>query len=184
MELAGEKRFSIITGANMAGKSTYLRTVGINMLLAMRGLPVPVKKMTIKPTKIFTSMLSADSLGENESYFFNELKRLRQMTDRLETDEPHFIILDEILKGTNSIDKARGSRRFMQKLLKLPAKGLIATHDLSLCKLSDEHPGVIENTKFEVRFDGDELAFDYKLENGVCENMNASFLLQKMGLSE
>jgi DNA mismatch repair ATPase MutS len=184
LELTGQKRFSIITGANMAGKSTYLRMVGINMVLAMRGLPVPVKEMAIKPTKIFTSMLSADSLGENESYFFNELKRLRQMTDRLEAGEPNFIILDEILKGTNSIDKAQGSRRFMEKMLKLPAKGLIATHDLSLCKLSDEHTGVIENTKFEVRFDGDELAFDYKLEKGVCENMNASFLLKKMGLSE
>lgn len=184
LHITGSKRFFIITGANMAGKSTYLRTVGTNLVLAMRGLPVHVAAMRFKPTRLFTSMLAADSLGDNESYFFNELKRLRQMTDKLEAGEPLFVILDEILKGTNSVDKAEGSKKFMEKLLKLPVKGLIATHDLSLCKLSDSHPREIENKKFEVRFDGDELAFDYKLESGVCQNMNASFLLKKMGLTD
>ncbi len=184
MQIAGHKRFFIITGANMAGKSTFLRTVGINFLLSLRGLPVNVSSMTIRPTHLFTSMLAADSLGDNESYFFNELKRLRQMVDKLENNQPLFVILDEILKGTNSVDKAEGSRRFMEKLLNLPVKGLIATHDLSLCNLSSEHPEEIENKKFEVRFDGDELVFDYKLEAGICQNMNASFLLRKMGLTE
>jgi len=184
MSIMDSQRFYIITGANMAGKSTYLRTIGTSLLLAMRGLPVHATSMRFKPTQLFTSMLSADSLGDNESYFFNELKRLRQMTDRLEAGEPLFVILDEILKGTNSVDKAEGSRRFMEKLLTLPVKGLIATHDLSLCELSDAHPKEIENKKFEVRFAGDELAFDYKLESGVCQNMNASFLLKKMGLTD
>src|SRR5690554_181261 len=184
MDISGLKRFYIITGANMAGKSTYLRAIGTSLLLAMRGLPVHARSMRFKPTQLYTSMLAADSLGDNESYFFNELKRLRQMTDRLEAGEPLFVILDEILKGTNSVDKAEGSRRFMEKLLTLPVKGLIATHDLSLCNLSDVHPQEIVNKKFEVRFAGDELAFDYKLESGVCENMNASFLLKKMGLTE
>lgn len=176
-------RFIIITGANMAGKSTYLRAVGTTLLLAMRGLPVNAKEMRFKPTKIFTSMLSADSLGENASYFFNELSRLRQMITVLENDEPLFVILDEILKGTNSIDKAEGSKQFMKKLLTLPVKGLIATHDLSLCKLSDSYPEKITNRKFEVGFENEELVFDYKLEEGVCQNMNASFLLKKMGLT-
>ncbi|NEN23612.1 hypothetical protein G3O08_08870 [Cryomorpha ignava] len=184
LQIANSKRFFIITGANMAGKSTYLRTIGTNLILAMRGLPVNVSAMRFKPTQLFTSMLAADSLGDNESYFFNELKRLRQMTDKLEAGQPLFVILDEILKGTNSVDKAEGSKKFMEKLLKLPVKGLIATHDLSLCNLSELHPQEIENKKFEVRFDGDELAFDYKLESGVCQNMNASFLLKKMGLTE
>lgn len=184
MSITGSQRFYIITGANMAGKSTYLRAIGTSLLLAMRGLPVHAASMRFKPTQLFTSMLAADSLGDNESYFFNELKRLRQMTDRLEAGEPLFVILDEILKGTNSVDKAEGSRRFMEKLLTLPVKGLIATHDLSLCNLSDVHPQEIENKKFEVRFAGDELAFDYKLESGVCQNMNASFLLKKMGLTD
>ena len=184
LHITESQRFYIITGANMAGKSTYLRAIGTSLLLAMRGLPIHAASMRFKPTQLFTSMLSADSLGDNESYFFNELKRLRQMTDRLEAGEPLFVILDEILKGTNSVDKAEGSRRFMEKLLTLPVKGLIATHDLSLCKLGDVHPEEIENKKFEVRFAGDELAFDYKLESGVCQNMNASFLLKKMGLTD
>ncbi len=184
LELSGQRHFSIITGANMAGKSTYLRTVGTNLILAMRGLPVPVASLAFRPSPLFTSMLSADSLGDNESYFFNELKRLRQMSDRLEAGEFHFVILDEILKGTNSVDKAHGSRRFMEKLLRLPAKGIIATHDLSLCELADAHPEEVQNNKFEVRFENGELAFDYKLERGICQNMNASFLLKKMGLSD
>ncbi len=177
-----EMRFSIITGANMAGKSTYLRTVGITLLLAMRGLPVPVTSMRYKPQRIFTSMLTTDSLGDSESYFFSELKRLRDLMDRLEKGEAYFVILDEILKGTNSVDKARGSKRFMEKLLKMPAKGLIATHDLSLCELETAFPAQIQNKRFEIEFQGDELVFNYKLDSGVCENMNASFLLARMGL--
>jgi hypothetical protein len=182
LSLTDPARFNIITGANMAGKSTWLRTVGLNLVLAMRGLPVPVQSMRFTPVQIYTSMLATDSLGDNESYFFSELKRLRQMTDALETGKAHFVILDEILKGTNSIDKAEGSKRFMQKLLSLPAKGLIATHDLSLCDLAEVYPGQVINQRFEVSFEGDELVFDYTLREGVCENMNASFLLRKMGL--
>ncbi len=178
------ERFMIITGANMAGKSTFLRMVGTNMLLAMRGLPIPVESMSFKAKRIFTSMLSADSLGENESYFFNELRRLRQMTDKLENGKALFVILDEILKGTNSIDKAEGSRKFIEKLLTLPVKGIIATHDLSLCDLGLEFPERVKNMKFEVGFKDDDLDFQYELESGICENMNASFLLKKMGLTE
>lgn len=183
-EIENNERFMIITGANMAGKSTFLRMVGTNMLLAMRGLPVPVESMSFRSTRIFTSMLSADSLGENESYFFNELRRLRQMTDKLENGESLFVILDEILKGTNSIDKAEGSRKFIEKLLNLPVKGIIATHDLSLCDLGIAFPEKVKNMKFEVGFKNDDLDFQYRLESGVCQNMNASFLLKKMGLTE
>lgn len=179
-----EQRFTIVTGANMAGKSTYLRMVGTTMILAMRGLPVPVEEFSYKPRKLYTSMLSADSLGENESYFFNELRRLRLMTDKLENGESLFVILDEILKGTNSKDKAEGSQRFIEKLLHLPVKGIIATHDLSLCDLGRQFPGRVKNMKFEVGFKDNDLDFQYKLEEGVCENMNASFLLKKMGLTQ
>ncbi len=182
LKLTAESRFVIITGANMAGKSTYLRMVGLNMVLAMRGLPVQAAAMRFRPVKIYTSMLATDSLGDNESYFFSELKRLRHMTDALETGAPHFVILDEILKGTNSVDKAEGSKRFLQKLLSLPAKGLIATHDLTLCTVKDMYPEEIMNQRFEVDFSDGELHFDYTLRDGVCENMNASFLLEQMGL--
>lgn len=178
-----EQGFMIVTGANMAGKSTFLRMVGTTMLLAMRGLPIPAEVVQFRPHRLFTSMLATDSLGENESYFFNELRRLRMMTDKLENGESLFVILDEILKGTNSKDKAEGSRRFIEKLLHLPVKGIIATHDLSLCQLGEEFPERVKNMKFEVGFKNDELHFEYMLEPGVCQNMNASFLLRKMGLT-
>jgi hypothetical protein len=182
--IEGDRRFIIVTGANMAGKSTFLRTVGTNLILAMNGLPVPVEEMRFKPTRIFTSMVTADNLGEGESYFFSELKRLKQLTSILEKGESLFVILDEILKGTNSVDKAEGSRLFMEKLLDLPARGLIATHDLSLCEMQADYPNKIFNHSFEVEFRKNELHFDYTLREGVCQNMNARFLLQKMGLTK
>ncbi len=182
--ISGERKFIIVTGANMAGKSTYLRTVGTNLLLAMNGLPVPAKLMRFCPTQIFTSMVTADNLGEGESYFFSELKRLKELTTHLEEGKSLFVILDEILKGTNSVDKAEGSRLFMEKLLDLPARGLIATHDLSLCEMQNDHPKAIKNYSFEVEFRNDDLYFDYRLREGVCQNMNARFLLERMGLTK
>ncbi len=183
------KQFAIITGANMAGKSTYLRTVGVLALMAMRGLPVTAGSMRMKPTRIYTSMLTTDSLGDHASYFFSELKRLRTLVDAIQSGQPHFVILDEILKGTNSVDKAEGSKLFMHKLLemKLPdgspaARGLIATHDLSLCAMAEEEPQRVENLSFEVEFEQGQLQFDYRLRKGVCQHMNASFLLKEMGL--
>jgi len=181
--ISEEGKLMIVTGANMAGKSTFLRTVGTNLILAMRGLPVSASAFRFRPTRIFTSMLTADSLGEGESYFFSELSRLKTMTDMLESGTALFVILDEILKGTNSVDKAEGSKLFVEKLLKLPAKGLIATHDLSLCEMESEHPKSITNRSFEVEFHNGELQFDYTLRDGVCRNMNARFLLRKMGLT-
>ena len=183
-DLDDAQKIAILTGANMAGKSTYLRMVGTSMLLAMRGLPVRAEKFEFSPRRIFTSMLTVDSLGDSESYFFSELKRLRQLVDRLEGGTECFVILDEILKGTNSKDKAEGSKLFVKKLLSLPMKGIIATHDLSLCDLQSEYPEKITNRKFEIHFNGDDLVFNYRVEPGVCQNMNASFLLRKMGLSE
>lgn len=174
--------FSIITGANMAGKSTFLRTIGINMMLAMTGAPVCASKYVFEPIQLFSSMRTSDSLSDQESYFFSELKRLKQIVDTLSEGKRLFIILDEILKGTNSKDKAEGSKQFMEKLLKTESLGIIATHDLSLCELENEFPKHITNYTFEVGFVNDELNFDYKLHKGICQNMNASFLLRKMGL--
>jgi DNA mismatch repair ATPase MutS len=183
-KVGGERKFVIVTGANMAGKSTYLRTVGTNLIMSMVGLPVPVTAMSFTPTKVFTSMVTADNLGEGESYFFSELKRLKELVDILEKDQYLFVILDEILKGTNSRDKAEGSQLFLEKLLDLPAYGLIATHDLSLCKIEEVHPKAIKNYSFEVEFRDGDLHFDYTLNEGVCQNMNARFLLQRMGLTK
>lgn len=175
-------QFLIITGANMAGKSTFLRTVSLQIVMANVGLPVCASKMLYSPIKLITSMRTADSLTDDESYFFSELKRLKFIVDEIKND-CYFIVLDEILKGTNSTDKAKGSRKFVEKLVASKSTGIIATHDLSLCKAADELPQV-QNFFFDAEIIDDELHFDYKFKKGVCQNMNASFLLKKMEIVE
>jgi hypothetical protein len=175
--------FLIITGANMAGKSTYLRTVGINFLLAQIGAPVCAGELTVYPANLVTSLRTSDSLLSNESYFFAELKRLKMIIDRLNEGEKLFIILDEILKGTNSIDKQKGSFALMKQLLAYNTCGIIATHDLSLGSLERHFPSQIKNYRFEADISGDTLTFSYQLREGIAQNMNASFLMQKMGIT-
>ena len=174
--------FLIITGANMAGKSTYLRTIGCNYILACIGAPVCCSSLEIYPAHLMTSLRTSDSLANNESYFFAELKRLQQILERLKNGEEMFIILDEILKGTNSLDKQKGSLALVKQLLKLKANGIIATHDLLLGELKQHFPDEISNHCFEADIQNDELTFSYKLREGVAQNMNACFLMQKMGL--
>lgn len=174
----------IVTGANMSGKSTFLRTVGLNFVLAMNGSKVFAERFVFKPTTLFTSMRTSDSLQDQESYFFNELKRLHVLVEKLEKGEPPFILLDEILKGTNSKDKAEGSYKFVEKLLTFDATAIIATHDLSLCALSDHYAHRVENLFFDVEIKEDDLAFDYQIRKGVCSNMNATFLMRKMGITD
>jgi len=172
----------IITGANMAGKSTFLRTVGVNFVLAMNGMPVCAKKFDFQNMELFSGMRTADSLKENESYFYAELKRLKYIIEKLKGGKPTFILLDEILKGTNSVDKAKGSWKFVEHLLKLEATGIVATHDLTLCNLEKDYPNDIKNKCFEVEIDEDKVNFDYKLRQGVTQNMNASLLMKQMGI--
>ncbi|MCK5637908.1 MAG: DNA mismatch repair protein MutS, partial [Flavobacteriaceae bacterium] len=172
------EQFFIITGANMAGKSTFLRTVSLSIVMANMGLPVCANKFEYSPIKLITSMRTSDSLADDESYFFSELKRLKFIVDEI-NDDNYFIILDEILKGTNSTDKAIGSKKFVQKLVASNSTGIIATHDLSLCEIEKDLEE-IKNYYFDAEIIDDELHFDYKLKNGICKNMNASFLLKKM----
>jgi hypothetical protein len=175
-----ESQFFIVTGANMAGKSTFLRTIALHIVMANVGLPVCAISSSYKPTKLITSMRTTDSLTDHSSYFFSELTRLKFIVDTItEKTAPYFVILDEILKGTNSTDKAIGSRKFVEKLVKLNATGIIATHDLSLTEIEGELEAV-KNYYFDAQIINDELYFDYKLKQGVCQNMNASFLLKKM----
>jgi len=174
---------NVITGANMAGKSTYLRTIGSNMLLAMIGAPVHALKFEFYPIQIVSSLRTTDSLMKNESYFYAEIKRLQMIVQRLRAGEELFVLLDEILKGTNSHDKEEGSKSLLKQLVKLNAVGIIATHDLSLGNLSQDYKGIIQNQCFEVDIINDQLSFDYKLRSGVAQNMNASFLLRKMGIT-
>ncbi len=173
-----KEQFFIITGANMAGKSTFLRTVSLQIVMANVGLPVYASAVEYSPIKLITSMRTTDSLTDDESYFFSELKRLKFIVDEIQTDR-YFIVLDEILKGTNSTDKAKGSRKFVERLVGSKSTGIIATHDLSLCEVAKKLPQ-IENHYFDAEIIDNELYFDYKFKEGICQNMNASFLLRKM----
>lgn len=177
-----KEQFFIITGANMAGKSTFLRTVSLQIVMANVGLPVCATKVEYAPIKLITSMRTTDSLTDDESYFFSELKRLKFIVDEVQNDT-YFIVLDEILKGTNSTDKAKGSRKFVERLVASKSTGIIATHDLSLCEVAKEL-SQIENHYFDAEIIDNELHFDYKFKDGICQNMNASFLLRKMEIVE
>lgn len=174
--------FLIITGANMAGKSTYLRTIGVNYLLACIGAPVCCERLKLYPNQLITSLRTSDSLSDNESYFFAELKRLKRIIDLLNQGQQLFIILDEILKGTNSMDKQKGSFDLIRQFMQLKANGIIATHDLLLGSLIKQFPEEIRNYCFEADIKGNELTFSYKLREGVAQNMNACFLMKKMGI--
>lgn len=174
--------FLIITGANMAGKSTYLRTIGVNYLLACIGAPVCCEKLKLHPNQLITSLRTSDSLSDNESYFFAELKRLKRIIDLLNQGQQLFIILDEILKGTNSMDKQKGSFDLIRQFMQLKANGIIATHDLLLGNLIKQFPEEIRNYCFEADIKENELTFSYKLREGVAQNMNACFLMKKMGI--
>ncbi|OUN81404.1 MULTISPECIES: hypothetical protein [unclassified Bacteroides] len=175
--------FLIITGANMAGKSTYLRTIGVNYLLACMGCPVCCESLTLYPAQLITSLRTTDSLSDNESYFFAELKRLKRIIDLLDEGQELFIILDEILKGTNSADKQKGSLDLIRQFMRLKADGIIATHDLLLGTLADQFPEYIRNYCFEADIKDNELTFSYCLREGVAQNMNACFLMRKMGIT-
>lgn len=174
--------FLIITGANMAGKSTYLRTIGVNYLLACIGAPVCCERLKLHPNQLITSLRTSDSLSDNESYFFAELKRLKRIIDLLNQGQQLFIILDEILKGTNSMDKQKGSFDLIRQFMQLKANGIIATHDLLLGSLIKQFPEEIRNYCFEADIKENELIFSYKLREGVAQNMNACFLMKKMGI--
>jgi DNA mismatch repair ATPase MutS len=172
----------IVTGANMSGKSTFLRTVGVNLLLAMCGAPVCAASMRFKPVEVFSNMRTTDSLFDDESYFFAELKRIKLMLDQLISGREMLIILDEILKGTNSVDKLSGSQKLIRRLIDQNAKAIIATHDLKLTDMEGEYPVKIQNRCFEIEIENNEMHFDYKLRPGTTSIMNATFLMQKMGI--
>jgi hypothetical protein len=182
IEISGWNQFRIITGANMSGKSTFLRTIGANLLLAMMGAPVFAKKLLFYPIEIHSSIRTNDSLAKRESYFYAELRRLREIIAELESGKQKLILLDEILKGTNSSDKQTGSIALIRQLMKYKLAGLFATHDLALGELVHHYPDNIRNLCFEIHITGERMEIDYKLSPGVCKNLNASFLMKNMGI--
>lgn len=172
----------VVTGANMAGKSTYLRSLGINMVLAYTGCPVCATQFSCGFMGLHSSMRTADSLKDEESYFLAEIKKLQQIVVEMESGKPMLILLDEVLKGTNTTDKKLGSIGLIQKAIKYPVRCFIATHDLSLGELEKEHKGAVVNYCFESYIKDMELSFDYTIRKGIATNMNASFLMKKMGI--
>ncbi len=178
----GKEQINLITGSNMAGKSTFLRSIGVNMVLAAMGSPVCADSLIFTPLKIMSSMRIKDNLEESTSTFYAELKKLKQIIDAVNENEPVFILLDEILRGTNSHDRHTGSRALIKQLLHHKASGILATHDLELANLENEFPATIHNYHFDVQVNADELYFDYKLKRGICHSMNASILMKKIGI--
>ncbi|CAN5227213.1 MutS family DNA mismatch repair protein [soil metagenome] len=172
----------LITGSNMAGKSTYLRSIGINTVLAMAGAPVCAITFTLSPVQIISSMRIADNLEESTSTFYAELKKLKAIIERVNAGDKIFILLDEILRGTNSLDRHTGSEALVKQLIKHKAACIIATHDVELAKLKDNYPSNILNFHFDAQVSNDELYFDYQLKTGVCESLNASILMKKIGI--
>ncbi len=175
-------QIAIVTGANMAGKSTFLRTIGGNMILAQSGNVVCSRYFAFQPMTLFTSMRTTDSLSKDTSYFHAELLRLQQLVNIAQQEDKVFIILDEMLKGTNSVDKLNGSLAFLKRILSYPISGLVATHDLALGELADDFPEHFFNVCFEIVHSGSQITYDYKLHPGISSNMNASILLKQMGL--
>lgn len=174
-------RFMILTGSNMSGKSTFLRSLGVNMVLAGVGAPVCAAKANIHALPVLVSMRLSDSLSDSESYFYAEIKRLKQIMDSLE-HERAFVLLDEILRGTNSDDKQAGTIEVVKKMVARKAIGAIATHDIEVCNTTAQYPTDLRNSCFEAQIVDNDLYFDYKLRDGICKNKSATFLMEKMGV--
>jgi DNA mismatch repair ATPase MutS len=180
--LKGKGHIAMITGSNMAGKSTFLRTIGINMALAFAGGPVCADSLSLTPTNVFSSMRTQDNLEENISSFYAELKRIHQLLETTEDKKPVFFLLDEILKGTNSYDRHLGAVSLVHQLADKNISGLISTHDIDLAK-ETAMGRKVTNFSFNSLIQGDEILFDYKLSPGICKSFNASKLMKKMGIN-
>ena len=179
---SGKGKAILVTGSNMSGKSTFLRTCGINTIMALAGAPVCASSFMVSHVRVHSSMRISDSLEDNISSFYAELRRLRSIISEAEKDPEMFLLLDEILRGTNSDDRYTGSVALIKQLTGYGSVTVVATHDLRLASLEKELPGNIENYHFDVKVSGEELFFDYKLTPGVCSSFNASLLMKKMGI--
>ncbi|MFT6866474.1 MAG: DNA mismatch repair ATPase MutS [Cyclobacteriaceae bacterium] len=179
--IAAKGNVDIITGSNMSGKSTFQRTVGVNMVLAQCGAPVDAESLKMSPTHIFTSMRTKDNLEEHTSSFYAELKRISKLLEATEKQSATFFILDEILKGTNSEDRHKGSIALAKKLSKRNTFGMISTHDLGLGQLAETEKWA-RNFSFNSEIEGDKIIFDYRLTEGICKSFNASKLMENMGI--
>ncbi|MGJ1269324.1 MutS-related protein [Sphingobacterium spiritivorum] len=179
---ANEHRIALVTGSNMAGKSTFLRTIGINAVLAYAGAPVCASSLELPIYKLITYMRIKDNLNESTSTFKAELDRMKYILDTVGQKKDSFFLIDEMLRGTNSVDKYLGSRAIIKKLISMDGKGMVATHDLQLSTLETEYPGIVRNYHFDIQVKEGEMLFDYKLKDGECKVFNASMLLKGIGV--
>jgi DNA mismatch repair ATPase MutS len=181
--LSGTTLLNIITGSNMAGKSTFLRTIGVNIILAKAGTVACAQKLEISHFRIMTYLTITDSLAENTSTFYREIKRLKKILDCARVDSNILLLLDELLRGTNSADKAKGSLAIARELVSLRVPSLIATHNLELAEIKKIHPELTDNYYFDIIIDAQgKMRFDYKLKPGICDTFNASLLLKEIGI--
>lgn len=178
----GPENIMLITGANMAGKSTFLRTAGVNMVLALSGSSVCAKSFVFPLVSLHTSMRATDSLVDHQSYFYAELSRLKGIMEEVRSNKPILVLLDEILRGTNSKDKQEGSIGLLKQFVSYDVLLMLASHDVVLGELEKTFPKAIRNYCFESEIDNNELTFDYTLHKGVANKANATFLMQQMGI--
>jgi DNA mismatch repair ATPase MutS len=182
-ELDDAFKIDIITGSNMAGKSTFLRTIGINTVLALCGAPVCAAGMQVSVITIISYMRIKDSLNESTSTFKAELDRLQMLLAAVEHEPKIFFLIDEMLRGTNSVDKYLGSKAVIEQLIAKKAVGMVATHDLQIAQLETKYPDYVRNFYFDIQVLDGEMLFDYKIKHGECKTFNASLLLKQIGIN-
>lgn len=182
-QLTNTFKIDIITGSNMAGKSTFLRTIGINIVLALAGAPVCASFMQVSVVRILSYMRIKDSLNESTSTFKAELDRLQMLLAAVDSDAKVFFLIDEMLRGTNSVDKYLGSKAVIEQLIRKKGVGMVATHDLQIAELEKQYPEYIRNFYFDIQVKDGEMLFDYKIKHGECKTFNASLLLKQIGIS-
>ena len=180
-ELDDTFKIDIITGSNMAGKSTFLRTIGINTVLALCGAPVCAKAMRVSVITMISYMRIKDSLNESTSTFKAELDRLQMLLAAVENEPKIFFLIDEMLRGTNSVDKYLGSKAVIEQLISKKTVGMVATHDLQIAQLENKYPHYVRNYYFDIQVKDGEMLFDYKIKHGECKTFNASLLLKQIG---
>jgi hypothetical protein len=182
-DLTDTYKIDIITGSNMAGKSTFLRTIGINTVLALSGAPVCAESMEVSVMTVLSYMRIKDSLNESTSTFKAELDRLQMLLAAVDSDIKIFFLIDEMLRGTNSVDKYLGSKAVIQQLIGKKGVGMVATHDLQIAELEKQYPDYIRNFYFDIQVKDGEMLFDYKIRHGECKTFNASMLLKRIGIN-
>jgi DNA mismatch repair ATPase MutS len=175
-------RVLLVSGSNMSGKSTLLRTVGINTVLAMAGAPVRARSLSLTPLQVGASIRVNDSLQEGSSRFYAEITRLREIYSLLERDLPVLFLLDELLQGTNSKDRLIGAEGIVRAFVAAGAIGLVSTHDLALTDISGLAPGILHNVHFQDELVQGQMRFDFTLREGIVTKSNGIELMRAVGL--